>query len=275
MNVLMIGPGKQSFDIRGKQLGAALGARVLLKPTPADLAWADVVVLIKWSGWDFAEVVRRAGKPLVWDALDFWRQPDENTFSESEARLLLGQYLRSIKPTLTIGATQAMADACDGVYLPHHARPGMTVTPVREKVQIVVYEGTPKYLGRWAAAIEKECARRGWQFIINPIELGDADLIVAFRDGKWDGWMCRNWKSGVKYVNAMAVGRPIITQHSAAHDEILPSGCALVSIDALSQAFDYWVSPEKRQQVAESTRRDHYTLENIAKEYQSILERIA
>jgi len=272
MNVLMIGPGKQSFDIRGKQLGAALGARVLLKPTQADLAWADVVVLIKWSGWDFAETVRRAKKPIVWDALDFWRQPDENTFVESEARLLLGQYLRSIKPTLTIGATQAMADACDGIYLPHHARPGMTPQPVREKVQIVAYEGTPKYLGRWAAVIEQECDRRGWLFVINPPNLADADLIVAFRDGKWDGWMCQNWKSGVKLVNATAVCRPVITQPSAAFDEIQPVGTTILSPLDLRHQFDKWESKESRKW---GTTGHEFDLRFVVDQYRRVLERVA
>lgn len=272
MNILMVGCGAASFEIRGKQLGAAMGARVRKATTPTDLQWADVVVLIKWAGWLEADAVHQAGKPLVWDALDFWRQPDFNACSESEARALLQGTLAKIKPTLTIGATQAMAEACGGAYLPHHARPGLTPKPVRESVTTVAYEGIPKYLGRWANAVLAECNRRGWHFVINPPDLSEADIIVAFRDGPYDGWMCRNWKSGVKYVNAISVGRPIVTQLSSAWAEVQPAGVAIDMPSELSAAFDQWEFGIRRERVFPSKQ---FSLEQIAMQYSSILERVA
>ena len=46
MNVLMVGAGGGSWQMRGEQLGAAIGARVRLSPTTDDFTWADVVVLV-------------------------------------------------------------------------------------------------------------------------------------------------------------------------------------------------------------------------------------
>ena len=46
-----------------------------------------------------------------------------------------------------IGSTQAMADEIEGVYIPHHYRPGLHARPVRDRIEVIAYEGTRKYLG--------------------------------------------------------------------------------------------------------------------------------
>lgn len=274
MNVLMLGLGKSSFRIRGHQLGAALGARVGSFPTPEDLTWADVVVLIKQAGPIWAEAVQAAKKPIVWDALDYWRQPDDNGWSAEEAKADLLRQVARIRPVLTIGATQAMADACGGVYLPHHARPGLVARPVNAEVKVVAYEGTRKYLGRWGKAFDQECARRGWEFVINPPDMSAADLIVACRDGAWDGWICQAWKSGVKLVNAIAAGRPVLTQWSAAYSEIEPLGPVVETTAEIADAFDRWTRADLRRDVAEqaATRRREFSLERVAEHYTDLLQ---
>jgi hypothetical protein len=231
MNVLIVGSGKGSWQVRGLQLGQAIDARVKRVPMPDDLAWADVVVCVKRSIYEFAQIVHQTHKPLVWDALDFWQQPEQNALSEVDACALLQREITRTMPTLTIGATQAMAQACGGVYLPHHARPGLEPAPITEGSALTVgYEGTRKYIGRWGHALKTECARRGWMFVVNPKDYRAIDIVVALRDAEHDGWMCREWKSGVKLVNALAAGRPIITQASAADREISTShGTFIVS----------------------------------------------
>ena len=276
MNVLILGLGGESFEIRGKQLGGAIGARIAKRPQTEDLRWADLVVLIKRAGFEYASAVQAARKPIVWDALDYWHQPIENAWDEASARNLAKWCLSVIRPKLTVCATQAMADAHDGVYLPHHARPGLTAMPVKEKIEIVAYEGVPKYLGRWAKAISKECQRRGWTFVINPPNLATADLIVALRDGEWDGWMCRQWKSGVKYVNAMAAHRPVITQESAAWRELSGFGWVVETPAHLEQAFDL-CDDAFREEVAELTEAAmefDYSLEAVAVDYRAMLEQV-
>ena len=273
MNLLIIGHGKESFEIRGKQLGRALGARLARVPVASDLAWADLVVLIKHAGLAFADQIRLAGKPVVWDVLDFWKQPEENHLTRNLAEEMLRCRLDAIRPITMIGATQAQASVGNGAYLPHHARPGLTPKPVRNQVAVVAYEGLPKYLGGWERVVSKQCERRGWRFVINPPDLSEADLIVAFRDGMWDGWMCREWKSGVKLVNALAAGRPVITQMSAAWQEIDPVGVTVEVPSELGDAFEYWTPIERRSVAAEAAqyRSSAFTLTHVAEMYRQIL----
>lgn len=277
MNVLMIGSGKGSWEVRGLELGKAIGARVTRAPSDDDMRWADVVVMVKRALFSWAELAHRFRKPVVWDALDFWKQPEQNGLSESEARALLQDMIARHRPALVIGATEAMAQAAGGVYLPHHSRPGLTPAPAREVVTCVGYEGTRKYLGRWAKAVQAECERRGWTFVINPPDLRDCDILVAFRDGQWDGWMCREWKSGVKVVNAGVVGRPIITDDSAARREIIPHGCSIRTHDDLPHAFNEWYPLAKRESAVTGAEDSAhaYTLTAVAKTYSQILQAVA
>ncbi len=281
MNVLIIGVGSGSYKVRGQQLGAALGARVVTKPTDHDLRIADLVVLVKRAGVQFAAEVHRYGKPIVWDALDFWEQPEENDLTEDYARGLLRQQIEQIKPALVIGATEAMADAAakEGVaaaYLPHHSRPGLIPGPAVARVPVVGYEGAKKYLGGWFLAVQAECDRRGWPFVVNPPDLRACDILVAFRDGQWDGWMCRQWKSGIKAVNAIASGRPLIAQASAGVVEISPNCCIVEKYSQLHDALGTYESYVQRVGIREFSdqRAKDYTLLAIAERYAKILKRV-
>lgn len=270
MNLLMVGSGGGSWTMRGQQLGGVLGARVVGTPSQDDLQWADLVVLVKRAAFDWAPLVHKAGKPIVWDALDFWQQPEQNGSTETAALGLLKAALTYVKPTLVIGATAAMARAVDGVYLPHHTWKGLTPAAARSTVRFVGYQGTRKYLGQWGRAVMDECHRRGWKFVLNPADLRECDLLVAFRDGPFDGWMCREWKSGVKLVNAMASGRPMITQDSAAWREIRPVGCTVQTQAELSRAFDLWGSHPMRQTAVDQDWA-RYALASVANTYQQVL----
>jgi len=274
MNLLIVGGGKAgAWQMRGVQVGTALGARVCTNPTEADVRWADLVLLVKKSAPVWAPLVHQVGKPIVWDALDCWRQPADHGVTEAQAIALLHNQIRALKPILTIGATEAMAKACDGVYLPHHSWAGLTPTPARERVTTVGYEGNPLYLGRWRVALEQQCTARGWTFVVNPPDLRAMDLLVALREGAWDGWICRAWKSGVKLVNAIAAGRPVITQPGAAVAELWPAGSVIESVEELSSAFDAWTGVERRHAVVEASlqRAPQYTLASVAARYGQIL----
>lgn len=270
MNVLIVGSGNGSMAMRGHQIGRALCARVVGAPSVDDLQWADVAILIKRAGRQWASLAQKVGTPIVWDALDFWDQPEQNTYTETEARALLREWITAIRPTLIIGATEAMADACGGVYLPHHPWIGLAPASARPVVTSVGYQGTKKFLGQWANAVQTECERRNWKFLINPPDMRACDLVVALRDGKHDGWMCQEWKSGVKLVNAMTAGRPVITQDSAAWREMRPVGCAVQTVGDLARAFDRWTSFEARAAAVHQPTAQ-YTLEAIVARYQSLL----
>lgn len=279
MNILIAGGSKQSWDMRGKQLGKAMGAKVVSKPSEEDVRWADVVVLIKKGAFHHAELVHRVGKPLVWDALDFWEQPDQNSFTQREALVLFATATTEIGPTLTIGATQCMAEyAHNGVYLPHHSWDGLAPTLPRKEVRRVGYQGKPRYLGKWSEAIASECYKRGWEFVINPANLRECDILVAFRDGEWDGWMCQFWKSGIKAVNAVASGRPLIHNFAVGVQEIGAPGSRVEDPSALGECFDSWDAIARRliyEQIVSGKLHERFSLGTIASQYRSILEKVS
>jgi hypothetical protein len=272
MNILIAGGGPGSWAIRGGQLGGALGARVVAHPSSGDYSWADVIVLVKRAISQFRDQAVQTGKPVVWDALDFWQQPTQNGLAVSDA-IALARRLAGHGVTI-LGATQAMAAALGGHYLPHHAWPGLTPAPARASVKVVAYQGAAHYLGRWQGWLTKACADRGWQFVVNPRDLREADLLVAFRDGEWDGAICREWKSGVKAVNAIAAGRPLLTQDGAAVREIAPEGAIVETPEALGPALDDWADYGRRTFVAEVSRDRAlpYRLASVAAHYRTVLE---
>lgn len=280
MNVLIAGSGKGSWIMRGQQIGAVLGARVTSDPTPADWAWAEIAILLKKTAPQYAGSAHLARVPIVWDALDCWMQPSDNSWSVDTGIRHVAHLCKQIKPAAVIGATESMAYVLGGTYIPHHGRIGLTPTPPREAVKTVAYDGSERYLGRWEDALRIACARRGWAFVINPPDLRTVDLLVAFRDGAWDGEICRAWKSGVKLVNAVCAGRPILTQRSDAADEIgtiSPVVDVIENLTDLDRALDYWTPVERRQAVYEHSARtaSAFTVEAIVETYyRPLVERV-
>jgi len=200
-------------------------------------------------------------------------QPSQNRLDIESGIRAFEQMKAQIRPVAVICATQQMAGDCGGVYIPHHGRIGLVPTPPREAVRTVAYDGGERYLGRWDIAIREECHRRGWEFVINPKNLSDADILVAFRDGEWDGPICRAWKSGVKYVNAKRAGRPIITQPCAGSDELLPMRYEVSDMRALATAFD---TMSYAFRIGASIQEsDDLTVESVAETYyRPVLQRV-
>lgn len=272
--MLFVGAGKGAWHVRGIQMAEALGATATCRPTQAQLDAAQVIVLVKHAVGEWAEAAQRTKAVVVWDALDCWAQPAENRRSIAS----LVEHIRTVQTRFgirtVIGATQAMASALGGIYLPHHSRPGLSLTPARDRAQVVAYEGNRKYLGAWRMVCEVACARLGLEFVVNPKSLAEADVVVALRDGPWDGDLCRQWKSGVKYVNALSVGRPVITQASSAFDEIGPYGSVIERFDQFEPALAGLLGADLRRHVVSICQplAKSFTLPRIAQVYRQILE---
>jgi len=275
MKILLVGADTRgSWQMRGVQLGQALGAVATVKPTRADWRWADVVVLVKRAAIMYEHAVKDAkGVPILWDVLDFWNQPDDNDYPVSVVTALVNVKRDRLGAT-AIGATERMASDIDGVYLPHHCRLGLTPTPPRDKARVVGYDGTRKYLGAWLAHLDRTCARLGLTFALNPADLSSVDVLVSFRDGRWDGAVCRQWKSGVKYVNAISAGRPILSQPAAARDELAPVGMTLDHPDGLAAALDYVTQDAVREQayLQGLARASTFTVESVAAQYRGLIQ---
>lgn len=277
MNTLIVGMGKGSFQMRGQQLGGAIGARVTASPEQWDWDWADIVVLVKRAAIRWQSEVRRVKVPVVWDVLDFWAQPEENGLTREELIAKVRSIQEAAGVSVLIGATRAMAEDIGGVYLPHHCRLGLAPAPIRGRAEVVGYDGTPKYLGRWRLALVQSCAELGLRFVVNPPDIRDADVLVSFRDGRWDGWVCRQWKSGVKHVNAFVAGRPIVSQLSAACDDVRPFGLVIDRMDKLTEALERAALSHNRAEAYEYSRyaAASYQLPAVALEYAGILRQAA
>jgi hypothetical protein len=263
--------------MRAVQLGGAIGARVTASPEAWDWDWADLVVLVKRAAIRWQAEARRLKVPVVWDVLDFWAQPEDNALPREAMIAKVKAIQEAAGVSVLIGATQAMAEDIGGVYLPHHCRIGLAPAPIRDRAEVVAYEGTPKYLGQWRLALERSCASLGMRFVVNPIDIRHADVLVSFRDGKWDGWACRAWKSGVKQVNALVAGRPVLAQASAAGDEIITTGITFESMSYLSDALATITRWEVREDALQQglNRGQEYQLPSVARSYAEVLRQSA
>lgn len=275
MRVLVTGRGTSgSWAIRGEQLGRAIGATVERQATT--VAGYDLAIVVKRAPDDLLNRLRSAKLPIVWDVVDAWPQPAGNLWTDAECRRWLTAQVAHMKPAAIVAATRAMAADC-GVFkvptvaLPHHSRPGQRVNPINERVRKVGYEGGPQYLGKWEAVVSAECARRGWEFVVNPAALADVDLLVALREA--NGYAPRNWKSNVKLANAQGSGTPIVCNREAGYLETASGGEFFADTEQeLSASFDRLADYDTRKMAAAGLwARD---LNAVATEYKAWLQRL-
>jgi hypothetical protein len=269
MNVLVTGSGASgSWQIRGEQLGRAIGATVLAKAI--DMEPFDAVVVVKRPPPDLVARVHRAGVPLIWDIVDAWPQPAGNDWCKAACMTWLRDQIAAIRPAAVVAATQAMAaDLAEFglpvLALPHHARPGLRRNPSRP-LAVIGYEGSEGYIRGWRASIEDQCRRRGLRFVVNPDNLTELDVVLALRDAT--GYAPRHWKSNVKLANAQASGTPVIACREAGYLETA-SGAELWADSPieLSQALDVLADPGERRERSKQLTEAAPRLPDLARVY--------
>lgn len=277
MRILVTGRGTSgSWKIRGEQLGREIGATVDARAT--DVQGYDLAIVVKRYTTDLIARLRWAKVPIVWDIVDSWPQPHGNFWSEAEAKDWLRRQIDSLKPIGVVAATRAMGGACEWsrrpvLSLPHHARPGDEINPVRERVESVGYQGAEHYLGTWRPQLERECKERGWRFVLNPAQLADVDIAVALREQS--GYPARQWKSNCKLANAQGSGTPIILSPEAGYIETA-SGAEVFADTAqeLTAALDALTSHEARQAASKTMQGAALKLDAIAATYSQWLRQL-
>ncbi len=269
MHVLITGKGTSgSWLIRGVQLGGVMRATVT--PNAIDMAAYDVAVLVKRPTADLLQRLHRSDVPVIWDVVDAWPQPAGNVWDRARCMEWMADQVKAIRPAGIVAATKAMAADCErfGVpvlALPHHARPGLRMNPIRP-VKVVGYEGGEQYIDRWRPAIEAECARRGWQFVMQPAELSDVDVVLALRDSS--GYAPRNWKSNVKLANAQGSGTPVICGREAGYLETQSGAERWADTpEELCAAFDSLESTEERLAASRQLKEAAPGIDSIATTY--------
>ena len=265
----MTGKGTSgSWEIRGRQLGQILGAAVI--PNAIDVAPYDLSVLVKRPTTDLLQRLHRAEVSVIWDVVDAWPQPTGNGWDRARCMEWLTRQVKAIRPNGMVAATRAMARDCEGfgvpvLALPHHARPGLRQNPIRP-LKVLGYEGGQQYLGRWLPIIQRQCAARGLQFVINPAEVPDVDILLALRD--CDGYAPRNWKSNVKLANAQGSGTPVICNREAGYLETA-SGAEQWADDEteLAAALDALTPTDVRRTAAQALRAAAPEIDSVAATY--------
>ena len=239
MKVLFTGKGTSgSWLIRGEQMSRALAATAL--PNALDVGAYDLAVIVKRAPPDLVQRIHKAGVPLMWDVVDSWPQPVGNTWDKAACMAWLRQQVEQIRPAGIVAATQAMANDCAefGVpvlALPHHGWEDQGSCVIAPKVRRVGYQGGKQYLGRWDAFMQRECARRGWEWVCNAARVAALDIVVAVRDQT--GYAPQHWKSNVKLANAQICGTPFIGNRERGY---LETACG----------FEHWADSEAEMAVA-------------------------
>ena len=269
MNVLFTGRGTSgSWQIRGAQLGAAIGAAAV--PNALDVAPYDIAVLVKRPTAELLRRLRRENVRILWDVVDAWPQPAGNDWTKERCLAWLEETVVMIRPAGIVAATEAMAADCEkfGVpvlALPHHARPGLRMNPIRP-VKVVGYEGGEQYIAKWRPVIEAECTRRGWEFVMQPAELADVDIVLALRDS--EGYAPRNWKSNVKLANAQGSGTPVICNREAGYLESASGAERWADTpEELAAAFDELEATAVRRDASKTLRNAAPSIDSVAATY--------
>lgn len=273
MKILVTGRGTSgSWAIRGAQLGKAIGATV--EANAVISKGYDLAILVKRC--DDRLIERLRGVPVVWDVVDAWTQPMGNHWDKEAALTWLRGQVRRIRPKAIVAATQQMAADCAEfdlpvICIPHHARPGQELNPIRERVHKVGYQGGEKHLGCWRQIVEKQCAARRWKFVLNPQTLAEVDIVVALREAT--GYPARFWKSGVKAANAQASGTPCILSPEAGYLENQSGAeCFAENEQGLAASFDRLEDYRERSQSSRTLQLSTPHLSTVAARYRSWLE---
>lgn len=267
-----------SWQIRGEQLGEAIGETVRKDATDVRAGTFGLAIVVKRLSYDLLQRLHKARIPIVYDVVDAWPQPVGNVWDEATCKAWLAQHIAQIKPIAIVAATKAMAKDCEGfgvpvLALPHHARPNQAANPIRDQVRKVGYEGAAHYLGSWQKFMQDECDERGLEFSLNPESLSDVDIVVAIRHDS--GYAPRHWKSNVKLANAQASGTPCIANRESGYWETkCGAECFADTHDEMIMALSTLASWESRKAAQMQMITQAPTLHAVAKEYKQWLQQL-
>lgn len=267
--------------MRGEQIAAAGGWVSERAPSLAQIENADVIVAVKRVTPGLAGVLRGSGKPIIWDPLDFWKQPEDaiGIYNEELARKLVLPWIERLRPKAIIATNKIMAqdlwDLADIVeHIYHHADPFLSYREHGGKT--LVYEGAERYLGKWRALAEQYTAEIGWSFRVGPPN-EDMGAMLAVRDGDHGSWLARRWKSNVKAANAIVAGVPLIAWPEHSYEETIPWGHTHWFTDEVTfRGSIKWLANQILPPHARPLQEfgDLYRIENSVLAYNRLFEKV-
>jgi hypothetical protein len=212
-----------SWEIRGRQIAKMRSNwQAIDSGSPIDIQAFDLFCMVKKVDKPLLQRIQAAGKPVVFDIVDSWKQPLEGLIFRNKAmvRWLFKKKWAAINANGYIFPNRTMYDDLNtlvpnSTIIYHHYRPSIAINPIRPTVLKVGYEGAP-FLGHWKKHIQKICAIRGVEFVINPERLADIDIVILVRGGRHASFMATNYKSNVKIANAFGSGTPVLAHENEA-----------------------------------------------------------
>ena len=287
-NVCFFGvPAMGSWKVRAQQIASArprwLAAGAL---EPVDILAHDVFVAVKRPYRSRLRLLRAMGKTTVYDVVDCWAQPADGV-SHPDLPSIRGYFERFFADLPVDGVIFPNRQMCEDLgdlvpeptFVYHHYWPGMAPIEIRERAQVVGYEGAPAYLGPWGAVVEDACRKLGLQFVVNPPDLRAIDIGFAARGGVHASTMARRYKSNVKLANFYGAGIPCLVEaaefsyRETDDGEVRFFATAQDLYDRLAELRD--LETRRRIHASFLRTRERFTLEAIAGQYEAYFARLA
>lgn len=253
-------------------MSEALGGKAIPMASLEECKAADAIIAVKRIHDRLLANIRASKKPWAWDVVDAYPQPQCSSWGRSESIAWLQSEVKRLKPDLIIFPNARMRDDFgSGAVIYHHHRPGIERNPIRERIETIGYEGSPRYIESWMPAIADECKKRGASFVVNPPRLADVDVVLALRGIGWSGYPQRHYKSNVKLANAHGSGTPFIGAMESGYLE-KKSGreCWVDSKSELTSALDLLAPQEVRKKVSARFLECAYPIEKAAADYRKL-----
>ncbi|MEM7547661.1 MAG: hypothetical protein AAF367_19210 [Pseudomonadota bacterium] len=260
--------------MRGEQIAACRASWAsTLDLTPTDLNGVDAVVVVKRTTPETLSMIKSYGIPLIYDPLDFWRQPKSRLRPRSRAQRMrsvaeVGPLFRAhfarYDPDLVICVTRKMAAGiaslgCRTEVIYHHADPRLPDMTEYQRQRAdtgrdktLLYFGNQAFLREWSGRIDAAARSLGARFVTLDSGKGSyhdppvADAMIAVRGGRDGCWISRAWKSNVKAATAAALGLPLVAWREAAYEETAPEAHWFDDETSLKAAIAAALSPDAR-----------------------------
>jgi cephalosporin hydroxylase len=270
-----------SWTIRGEQVAACReGWAAKRDVDDAELEGYDALCIVKRPDPELIARARARGLPVVFDALDSWAQPDDGLrVRDREAALaLFRDRWAPYAWDAVIFPNRAMREhlgalAIASAYVYHHSLPGLEPNPWREAARTVGYVGDERYLGPWAAVLERACDERGLRFVINPPSFRDIDVGVCVRGGEHDSFLANEYKSNVKLANLYGAAIPALAGVKERSCHETDDGHVRFFGDEaqLRAQLGALLDPERRRAARERAleTREAFRIERIVEQYEA------
>lgn len=275
-----------SWKVRAQQIATArVQWHAVGNLEPHDILTHEVFVAVKRPFRTRMRLLRAMGKTVLYDVVDCWAQPADG-LRHPDLPSIRDYFTRFFADLPVDGVIfpnrQMYEDLHDLVpnatWIYHHFWPGMEPITIRERAEVVGYEGAPAYLGPWCDVVEAACKQLGLRFVVNPEDLRSIDIGFAARGGPHASMMAHRYKSNVKLANFYGAGIPClvndseVSYHETDDGEVRFFATEQQLVERLAELRSF----ETRQRIQASflRTREKYTLAAIADQYDAYLARL-